>query len=37
MIDKEGILKDLTAYKYSMSEFSDVEMQYLIDLVKKDI
>jgi len=37
LIDKHLILKELKAYRSSMSEFEPDETDYLIDLVERDI
>lgn len=37
MIDKKQILVELRAYRDNMSEFDEDEMDYLIDLVERDI
>lgn len=37
MIDKHQILVELKAYRDNMSEFDEDEMDYLIDLVDRDI
>jgi len=36
-VDKKQILIELKAYRDSMSEFDEDEMDYLIDLVDRDI
>jgi len=37
LIDKKQILVELRAYRDNMSEFDEDEMDYLIDLVERDI
>ena len=37
MIDKKQVLIELKAYRDNMTEFDEDEMDYLIDLVDRDI
>lgn len=36
-VDKEILLNDLIGYRNSMAEFDEEQVDYLVDLVNKDI